>query len=207
MVVSYMQLLSRRYKGKLDAEADEFIGFAVDGAKRMQQLINDLLAFSRIGRQERNPVPVDLERVFDQVVANLAVAESESGAVVTHDPLPQVVGDRSQLGQVLQNLLANAMKFRGDRPARVHVSARRGEGEWVLTVRDEGIGIAPEHLERIFVIFQRLHTRAEYDGSGVGLAICKKIVERHGGKIGVESQLGSGTTFTFTIPDRTTASS
>lgn len=202
MVVSYLQLLARRYTGKLDADADEFIGFAVDGAKRMQQLINDLLAFSRVGRQERMSVAVDLESTFVRVVENLAVAIREADGEITHDPLPEVFGDRSQLGQVLQNLLANALKFRGVAPARIHVSAARADGAWIISVHDRGIGIAPAHIERIFVIFQRLHTRAEYEGSGVGLAICKKIVERHGGRMWVESEPGAGSTFHFSLPDR-----
>jgi chemotaxis family two-component system sensor kinase Cph1 len=206
MIVSYLQLLARRYVGNLDQDADEFIGFAVDGAKRMQTLINDLLAFSRVGRQDRPPVAVDMESTFARVVANLEVAANEARAEITHDPLPDLVGDRSQLGQVLQNLVANALKFRGDAPARIHVGARRGDREWTIAVRDHGIGVPPEHAERIFVIFQRLHTRAEYEGSGVGLAICKKIVERHGGRIGVESHPGDGATFWFSIPDREAAS-
>ena len=202
MVVSYVQLLSRRYKGKLDSDADEFIGYAVDGAKRMQTLISDLLAYSRVGRQERPMGPVQLEEILRISLDNLKVSIADAGAEVTHDPLPTVVGDGSQLGQLLQNLIGNALKFTGDRQPAIHIGAdRRGE-EWVISVRDNGIGIAKEHIGRIFAIFQRLHTRAEYPGSGIGLAIGKKIVERHGGRIWVESKPGEGATFCFSLPDR-----
>ena len=201
MVGSYTQLLARRYQGKLDADADEFIGYAVDGVSRMQSLINDLLAFSRVGTRGKAFEPTPLGEVFDEVVANLRAAIDESGAAVTHDPLPEVTGDRSQLLQLLQNLVSNSLKFRGDTPPRVHVGARREGNQWVLSVADNGIGIDPAYAERIFVIFQRLHNRAAYPGTGIGLAICKKIVERHGGRIWVESESGRGSTFLFTIPD------
>jgi len=202
MVASYTQLLARRYRDRLDADAEEFIGFAVDGVTRMQALINDLLAYSRVGTRGGAFAPVDTEAVLARVLASLGPAMEDAGAEVTHDPLPTVVGDAGQLGQLLQNLVANAIKFRGEAPPRVHVSAERGEGEWVFTVRDNGIGIDPAYADRIFVIFQRLHTRSEYPGTGIGLAICKKIVERHGGRIGFEPAPGGGTVFRFTIPDR-----
>ena len=192
MVSSYTQLLARRYKGRLDADADEFIAFAVDGANRMQRLINDLLAYSRVGTRGKEFEPTDCTAVFDQALANLKAAIEESGAVVTHDPLPTVMADNMQLGQLFQNLIGNAIKYHGDEPPRVHVSAEQKGNDWVFSVRDNGIGIDPQYAERIFVIFQRLHTREEYPGTGIGLAICKKIVERHGGRIWVESQLGAG---------------
>jgi light-regulated signal transduction histidine kinase (bacteriophytochrome) len=201
MVSSYTQLLARRYKGRLDADADAFIGFAVDGAARMQRLINDLLAYSRVGNRGREFGPTDCGAAFDQALVDLKAAIEESGAVVTCDPLPTVRGDSTQIGQLLQNLIGNAVKYRGEAPPRVHVSAVREGTEWVFSVRDNGIGIDPKYAERIFVIFQRLHTREQYSGTGIGLAICKKIVERHGGRIWVESQPGGGATFCFTIPD------
>jgi PAS domain S-box-containing protein len=200
MVASYTQLLGRRYRGRLDADADDFIAYAVDGATRMQQLINDLLAYSRVGTHGQELVPADCNEVFERVVGDLGAAIAESGAVVTRDALPSVMGDPRQLGQLFQNLIANAIKFHGDDPARVQVTAEREGAMWRFAVRDEGIGIAPEYVDRIFVIFQRLHTQAEYPGTGIGLAICKRIVERHGGRIWVESQPGRGTTFYFTLP-------
>jgi PAS domain S-box-containing protein len=214
MVACYLQLIERRYKGRLDASADEFIQFAVDGAKRMQELINDLLAYSRVGRHGKPFAPTACAEALRQAMANLRVALTEAGAVVTHDNLPYVLGDATQLIQLFQNLLSNALKFRSARPLEIHVaacphppaaaSARSGSSappaHWVVSVRDNGIGIDPEHFERIFVIFQRLHTRDQYPGSGMGLAICKRIVERHGGEIWVESQPGQGATFHFTLP-------
>ncbi len=200
MVASFTQLLARRYQGKLDQNADEFIGFAVDGANRMQQLINDLLAYSRVGTRGKPPAPTDLTEVLKDAEANLHQAIEESGAVITHDPLPVVSGDLVQLTQLFQNLLANAIKFRSGEAPRIHVSAQAREEDWLLSVKDNGIGIAPEHQERIFAIFQRLHGRGEYPGTGIGLALCKKIVERHGGHIWVESAPGQGSTFYFNIP-------
>jgi PAS domain S-box-containing protein len=200
MVASYTQLLARRYKGKLDADADDFIAFAVDGANRMQKLINDLLAYSRVGTRGKELEPTDSEVVLDQVLANLQVAVAESSAVVTHDALPTVLADETQLGQLLQNLIGNALKFRNTQPPQVHISATRKGDEWLFSIRDNGIGLEPQYAERIFVIFQRLHGKAEYPGTGIGLAICKRIVERHGGRIWVESQPGRGTTFYFTLP-------
>ena len=200
MVTSYTQLLQKRYQGKLDSDADEVIAYAVDGASRMQELINDLLAFSRVGSQGKDFESTDCEVILNNALANLEAAIQESGATVSHDPLPTVIVDGGQLGQVFQNLTGNAIKYRRDKAPEVHIGAERGDGEWVFSVRDNGIGIAPEYTERIFVIFQRLHTKGEYPGTGIGLAICKKIVERHGGRIWVESELGNGATFYFTIP-------
>lgn len=202
MVASYTQLLARRYHGKLDADADEFIGFAVDGAIRMQDLINDLLAYSRVSTQGDTFAPTDCNIVVDRVIADLNIAITEAQAVVTRDNLPQVLADAAQLGQLFQNLIGNALKYYGAAPPRVHISAQHQEKTWVFAVTDQGIGIDPRYFNRIFVIFQRLHTRSEYPGTGMGLAICKKIVERHGGQIWVDSQPGHGTTFSFTIPER-----
>jgi light-regulated signal transduction histidine kinase (bacteriophytochrome) len=201
MVTSYVQLLARRYQGTLDAEADTFISYAVGGVRRMQQLINDLLAYSRVGTQGKPFQPTDCTALLDQALATLQPAIQESGAVVTRDGLPTVLADASQLGQVFQNLLSNALKFRQkDVPPRVHVWAERQGSTWRIAVQDNGIGIDPQYVERIFAIFQRLHTTAQYPGTGIGLAICKKIVERHGGRIWVESQPGKGATFSFTLP-------
>jgi len=200
MVASYTQLLARRYGNDLDDDAREFIRYAVDGATRMQRLINDLLAYSRVGTQGSPPEPVDGDAVLGRTLDDVREALAESQATVTHDPLPTVRADGDQLGQLFQNLITNAVKFCGDTPPKVHVSAERRDGEWYFFVRDEGIGIDPEYAERIFVIFQRLHTRSEHPGTGIGLAVCKKIVERHGGRIWVESSPGAGSTFVFTIP-------
>lgn len=200
MVSSYTQLLARRYQAQLDADANEFIAFAVDGANRMQRLINDLLAYSRVGTHGKGFQPTDCTAVFDQTLANLKAAVEQSGAAVTHDPLPTVMADKLQLAQLFQNLIGNAIKFHGEEPPRVYASAEQKDNAWVFSVRDNGIGIDPRYVERIFVLFQRLHTREEYPGTGIGLAICKKIVERHGGRIWVESQPGIGSTFYFTIP-------
>lgn len=199
MVASYTQLLAKRYKGKLDSDADEFIAYAVDGATRMKELINGLLAYSRLSSQGNSLEPSDCSAIFDQVPANLQAAVRESEAVVTRDALPTVMGDALQLGQLFQNLVGNAIKFHGEDPPRVHVSAERKDKEWLFSVRDNGIGMDTQYADRIFVIFQRLHSGTEYPGAGIGLAICKKIVDRHGGRIWVESKPGKGATFYFTI--------
>ena len=200
MVSSYTQLLARRYRGKLDSDADEFIGYAVDGANRMQTLIKDLLAYSRVTAQGKVFERVDCNGLLEEVLSNLRVADEQNRAVVTHDPLPTVMADRGQLGQLFQNLIGNAIKFRGEEPPQIHVSAEQRTGEWFFSVRDNGIGVGPQYAERIFIIFQRLHNREEYPGTGIGLAICKKIVERHGGRIWVVSHTGQGATFHFTLP-------
>ncbi|HEY9742022.1 MAG TPA: CHASE3 domain-containing protein [Coleofasciculaceae cyanobacterium] len=199
-VNSYAQLITRKYQGNLDAKADKYLGYIMEGATRMQQLINDLLEFSRVGTRGKSLELTDCEAVLSQVLANLKVAIAESHVIITHDPLPTLMGDETQLMQLLQNLIANAIKFRREEPPRVHIKAVKRENEWVFSVSDNGIGMEPEYFERIFTIFQRLHSKSEYPGTGIGLAVCKKIVERHGGRIWVESQPGVGTTFYFTIP-------
>ena len=200
MVTSYLQLLERRYKDQLDESADDFIGYAVDGAARMQRLIQDLLTYSRVSTRAKPIEPTNCADVLNHALANLKLAVEESGAAVTFDDLPTVAADATQLIQVFQNLIGNAIKFCHKDPPRIHVSAKRKGSNWLFSVCDNGIGIAPEHTERIFLIFQRLHTREEYPGTGIGLAVCKKIVERHDGRIWVESQPGEGSTFYFTIP-------
>ncbi len=200
MVGNYVQLLGKRYKGKLDTDADEFIGFALDGAMRMQGLIQDLLAYSRVGTRGAALAPTDINVALEHALASLKLAVEEAGAAVTHDPLPVLPADPTQLEHVFQNLIGNALKFRGtDRPV-IHVTAAPRDGQWLFSVRDNGIGIEAQYFDRIFVIFQRLHGREAYPGTGLGLAITKRIVERHGGRIWVESQPGAGATFFFTLP-------
>ncbi len=200
MVTAYTQLLSERYHGKLDANADKFINYATEGAQRTQVLIQDLLAFSRVGRSGVPSESVDCNAVVQEVLRTLTTAIQESGATVTHGKLPAVWADRTQVAQIFQNLIGNAIKFRGEKPPVISVQAEKADPRWLFRVSDNGIGIAPEYAENIFVVFQRLHARGEYPGNGIGLAICKKIVERDGGKIWVESQSGSGSTFKFTLP-------
>ena len=199
MVTSYVQLLARRYNGRLDSDADEFIHFAMDGSTRMRKLINDLLTYSRVKTQGKALEPTDCESALNQSLDNLKMAIEENGALVTHDSLPTVMADHPQLVELFQNLIGNAIKFRGSEPPRIHVSASRNGSGWIFSVRDNGIGIAPEYSKRIFIIFQRLHGREKYAGTGIGLAICQKIVERHGGRIWVESEVGKGATFYFTL--------
>lgn len=207
MVTSYVQLLARRYGHLFDDDAKEFIGFAVDGAERMRALIDDLLRYSRVGSRPLHVDATDCNAVLDAVLSDLRLAIAEAGAEVRVERLPVVLADRTQLEQLFQNLIANAIKFRGQRPPLVTVSAQpvlpEKGGGWRFTVRDNGIGIDPQFSTKIFLIFQRLHARSEYTGTGIGLAVCKKIVERHGGRIWVESQPGAGAAFHFTIPDRT----
>jgi light-regulated signal transduction histidine kinase (bacteriophytochrome) len=201
MVSSYMQLFEKRYKGSLDAQADKYIAYAVDGAKRMQALIAGLLEYSRIGRQEDLPAAVDTTAALEQALANLRSTLDESRAVVTHDALPPVIGNGPQITRVFQNLVGNGVKFRRpEEPPRIHVSAERRGRDAVFTVQDNGIGIDLRYSDRVFVIFQRLHTRAEYPGTGIGLSVCKKVIERHGGRIWFESAVGQGTAFKFTLP-------
>jgi len=222
MVASYTQLLAKRYQDKLDADANEFIGYAVDGANRMQKMINDLLLYSRVGTRGKLFETVDCTAILSQALTNLEMAIEETGAVITHDPLPTMTGDESQLVQLFQNLIDNAIKFRGKETPHIHISCKSIEewevqnGElkseirnpkskieegWIFSVRDNGIGIDPQDREQIFTIFQRLHGR-DYSGTGIGLSICKRVVERYGGKIWVESEPAKGSTFYFAIPKR-----
>jgi PAS domain S-box-containing protein len=203
-VASCLQLLEKKYKGNLDAKADQLIHYAVESSVRMKTLIQDLLAYSRIVTKGKPPQRIDCELILDQTVKNLRSAISEAGAVITHDSLPTILADDAQLLQVFQNLIGNGIKFRRDEPPQIHVSAVKNQKEWIFSVKDNGIGIESRHLDRIFVIFQRLHKRSQYGGTGIGLAIVKKVVERHHGRVWVESEFGSGTTFYFTIPEKGT---
>jgi two-component system sensor histidine kinase/response regulator len=201
MIASYLQLVEQRYQDKLDADGREFIGYAVDGAKRMQVLINDLLTYSRVGTKARPFEPVSLQAVVETALTHLRIAIGETGARVdVAGPLPQVRGDVTQLVQLMQNLIANAIKFHGSAPPEVRVDCTDEGAAWRVCVRDNGIGIEPAYFERIFVLFQRLHGRGAYPGTGIGLALCKRIVERHGGRIWVESTPGQGSVFCFTLP-------
>jgi light-regulated signal transduction histidine kinase (bacteriophytochrome) len=200
MVSSFTQLLAKRYRDKLDDDANEFISYTVEGANRMQRLINDLLNYSRIQTRGKPFVETDCEEILGQVRANLQVAIEKSRALMTSDFLPTVMADPTQMMQLFQNLIDNAIKFSGKEPPRVHISAEKRDNEWVFSVSDNGIGIDPRFNERIFVIFQRLHEREKYPGTGIGLALCMRIVDRHGGRIWVESEPGKGSTFYFTIP-------
>jgi len=200
MVASYVQLIEARYKDRLDSDAHDFIAFAVDGATRMKQMIADLLAYSRVGRQGKELVPVACEDALGQACADLQAVIAEAAAEVSHGPLPTVLGNAGQLTHLFQNLIGNAIKFRGQEPPRIHVSAALSEQEWVFSVRDNGIGVDPQFADRIFMVFQRLHRREDYPGTGIGLAIARKIVEHHRGRIWVESEPGKGATFHFTVP-------
>lgn len=200
MVASFTQLLERRYKGRLDDDADDFIKFIVEGATRMQHLIEDLLTYSRVTTSAEPFNKIDLEDVFKESIANLKLMIDETNAEITHDPLPRVSADRSQIIQLFQNLLGNSMKFKGKEDPKIHISVNRDDYSWVFEFADNGIGISPDHQERIFRVFQRLHTREEYPGTGIGLAVCEKIVQRHGGRIWIESKPGEGAKFFFTLP-------
>jgi PAS domain S-box-containing protein len=201
-VAGCVGLIEKGYHDRLDARANELILHAVEGAKRMQALIQDLLAYARVGTQAKAFEQTDSNGALDRALANLSSAIRESGARITRDVLPQLTAEPTQLTQLLQNLISNSLKFCAGRRPEIHVSARPKDGGWVFAVKDNGIGIGPEYRDRIFVIFQRLHTRTEYAGTGIGLAICKRIVDRHGGQIWVESEPGKGATFYFTIPGR-----
>jgi light-regulated signal transduction histidine kinase (bacteriophytochrome) len=201
MVTSYLQILENRYSDHLDSDAHEFIGFAVDGAARMKALINDLLAYSRVDGGEKVFEEFDAQLALNKALDNLALKIEDSGALITYDAMPTIKADRMQIIQLFQNLIGNAVKFqRAGNVPQVHIGVERKNDEWQFAVRDNGIGIGAFYLDRIFVIFQRLNKKDEYPGTGIGLAICKKVVERHGGRIWVESTVGEGTTFYFTIP-------
>ena len=200
MVTSYLQLLVKRYGDRFDGDALEFVNYAVDGSNRMKTLINDLLAYSRVGTRSKEFKATDCETLFSEVLQILQPAADETRAEITHDPLPEIWADENQIEQLFQNLVGNAIKFHGAETPRVHVGVRKENKNWLFSVRDNGIGIDPQYFERIFIIFQRLHNREEYEGTGIGLAISKRIVERHGGRIWIESEQGTGSTFYFTIP-------
>jgi signal transduction histidine kinase len=202
MVSSYNQLLEKRYKDQLDQDAKDFIGFAVDGANRMQRLIDDLLSYSRVNTRGQPFVAVDSQAILGDALANLQSQIEETGAVVTNDALPKIKGDESQLLRIFQNLIENALKFRGSKSPRIHISAKNQKKSWLFSIKDNGMGIDPKYKDKIFVIFQRLHSKTEYKGTGIGLTICKRIVERHGGQIWIESKLNEGSTFYFTILKR-----
>ena len=201
MVKSYLQLLARRYQGRFDEDADQFIGYAVDGTQRMQTMTKALLKYSRVGTKAKPAKPMSTDNALNQALANLALAIKECNAVITRGLLPRVRADESQLVQLFQNLISNAIKFRREIPVRIHISAQQKNDDWVISIKDNGIGIDPRFSERIFKIFQRLHTEAEYPGTGIGLTICRKIVERHGGRIWASSEPGEGSTFFFTLPE------
>jgi PAS domain S-box-containing protein len=199
MITSFLQLLEKRYKDQLDQDANEFIEYAVDGAKRLDDKIKDLLKYSQVSGKEREYVTVNCERVLEETLINLKVSIDENNAVITHDPLPSIKGDEKLLVQLFQNLIANAIKYRSQATPKIHISAKHKKNQYLFSVKDNGIGIGSKHLRRIFTIFQRLHTDEEYEGTGIGLAIAQKIVQQHGGEIWVESELGKGSIFYFTI--------
>jgi chemotaxis family two-component system sensor kinase Cph1 len=199
MVASFSELLAKRYGDKLDSDAKEFIGFAVDGVHRMQAMINDLLVYSRVGRRDLIYTPVDCEEVLQTVLEKLKPAIEEAGADIAHGPLPVITADTMQMRQLFQNLIGNSLKFRSQRPVVIRIWGRKYQKQWLISVADNGIGMRADESKRIFEVFQRLHPRDVYPGTGIGLAICKKIVERHGGRIWVESKAGQGAIFFFTI--------
>jgi light-regulated signal transduction histidine kinase (bacteriophytochrome) len=202
MVSSYLQLLERRYKDKLDSDAEEFINFAVDGARRMQTLISDLVSYSRLDTRASEFAATDFNVVLDRALETTASRAQECGATISRDSLPTLIADAGQVQQLFEHLIGNAIKFCNGRRPAIHVGAEQRAGEWVFSIRDNGIGVDPEFAEQIFGIFQRLHNRGEYEGTGIGLALCKRIVERRGGRIWVESEPGNGSTFYFTMPQR-----
>jgi PAS domain S-box-containing protein len=200
MISSYLQLLQRRYQGNLDERADKYIHFAVDGASRMQNLINDLLEFSRVNTRAKEPESTDFEFLLDQVLSNLDLYIKQNEATVSHDPLPELMADNNHMAQLFQNLIINGIKFHSYEAPKIHISAEKKANKWVFSVKDNGIGIDTQYSEKIFEVFKRLHNKDEYPGTGIGLAICKRIIDRHGGSIWVESGLGKGSTFYFTLP-------
>ena len=202
MITSFLQLLERRYHDQLDQDANEFIGFAVDGAKRLDAMTNDLLQYSKISSQKKEIIPVNFEHVLKHALENLKVQIEESNAIITHDPLPTINGDEQLKVQLFQNIIGNAIKYRSEKPPKIHISATKEKNQYLFSIKDNGIGMSSKHLEKIFTIFQRLHTQEDYEGTGIGLAIAQKIVHQQGGQIWVESEPGKGSTFYFTIPDK-----
>ena len=200
MISSFLQLLQMRYSGQLDSDADEFINFAVEGAKRMQNLIQDLLAYSRVTTKGNEFKDIKMEEALEQALVNLKMSIEENNANITHDPLPIITADYSQMIQLLQNLIGNSIKYRSDKIPEIHISAQEKDNDWIYSVEDNGIGIDSKYSDQVFQIFKRLHTNEEYKGTGIGLAITKRIIERHSGRIWVESELGKGSKFYFTIP-------
>jgi light-regulated signal transduction histidine kinase (bacteriophytochrome) len=200
MITSYLQLLQKKYQGNLDDKADKYLHFAVDGASRMQNLINDLLEFSRVSTKNRELEPTNCKFILNQALSNLKLMIRDNEVTISHGLLPEIMADSTQLIQVFQNLIINGIKFHGEETPKIRIAAEKKASEWVFSVQDNGIGIDPQYSERIFELFKRLHTREKYSGTGLGLAICKRIVEGHGGRIWVESELGKGSTFYFTLP-------
>ena len=200
MITSFLQLLERRYKDQLDKDAHEFIGFAVDGAKRLDSMTNDLLQYSKITSQKREITPVNFEHALEHAISNLKLQIEENNAVITHDPLPTINGDEHLKIQLFQNIIANAIKYRSQETPKIHISAIKEKNQYLFSIKDNGIGMSLNHLEKIFIIFQRLHTHDEYEGTGIGLAIAQKIVHQQGGQIWAESELGKGTTFYLQYP-------
>ena len=204
MITSFLQLLEKRYKDQLDQDANEFIEYAVDGAKRLNDMINDLLEYSKVTSREPILVPVSLEKILDDVLINLVINTNEKNAIIDHDPLPIVCGDEKLLTMLFQNLIGNGIKYNDKKPPKIHISSKKEDNKYIISIKDNGIGIPPEHLERIFTIFQRLHGIDEYEGTGIGLSIAQKIVSQHNGEIWVESEHGKGTTFYFSLPQSST---
>jgi len=200
MITSFLQLLERRYQDKLDQDAKEYIGFAVDGAKRLDAMTSDLLEYSRITSSKREISPVNFEYVLEEALLNLKIPIKENKAVITHDPLPTINGNEKLKVQLFQNFIGNAIKYHGKDNPQIHVSAKKENNQYLFSIKDNGIGMSPEHLGKIFTIFKRLHTHEEYEGTGIGLSIAQKIVHQQGGEIWVESELEKGSTFYFTIP-------
>ncbi len=203
MVTLYSQLLERRYKDRLDSDSDDFIEYIVEGAQRMRLLIDGLLEYSRVNSQTTIFKKVDLETVLDAVIHNLKIIIDENNVSISHNNLPTISGDQNQMLQVFQNLISNAIKFHGSQPPKINISVKKNEKEWIIAVKDNGIGIDPKYQKQIFEVFKRLHTKQQYPGTGIGLSITQKIILQHGGQIWVESELGKGTTFYFTIPNKT----